>query len=341
VTDEQIIKFSEEEAWVAYSMPKEENHALVRGPLTNDLEGPLFIIQGWDKHKRPYLGISAQDVIINARWKAEVTDVCSINSTKKEDYESTVSKTIDQIRSGVLEKAVISRIKLVDRINESLFELFIELKAAYPDAFTFIYHIPGAGTWCGASPELLLSKQAGITATMALAGTLPVEHGDICTTPWTEKERHEQRVIEEYVEEALEHLNLIFQKEGPKTVQAGSMVHIQTLYNIAAGDNDMALINTLHPGPAICGRPKEKAERWINEMESHNREHYCGYLGPWDIIHHKAIFIHLRSMRIYADQYALYLGGGITADSKVQSEWNETELKSMTMLSVIKSEVHG
>jgi len=46
-------------------------------------------------------------------------------------------------------------------------------------------------------------------------------------------------------------------------------------------------------------------------------------------------------MRIYKDHYVLYLGGGITADSDVTAEWDETELKAQTMLSVINSTIHG
>jgi isochorismate synthase len=39
-------------------------------------------------------------------------------------------------------------------------------------------------------------------------------------------------------------------------------------------------------------------------------------------------------MQIYTDKAVLYAGAGITADSDPQKEWEETELKCLTLLNV-------
>jgi isochorismate synthase len=49
------------------------------------------------------------------------------------------------------------------------------------------------------------------------------------------------------------------------------------------------------------------------------------------------LFVNLRCMQVFPTQFALYLGGGIMADSDPSKEWEETELKSMTLLNVINS----
>ena len=41
-------------------------------------------------------------------------------------------------------------------------------------------------------------------------------------------------------------------------------------------------------------------------------------------------------MQIFKDKFALYIGGGITADSNPQKEWEETEAKSQTLADVIE-----
>jgi len=277
---------------------------------------------------------------VNQVWYAAADDTARIEATERSKYEETVSHAIADIRSGILEKIVCSRVKIVDRGKERLYEVFSALRQTYPGAFTFMYHVPSKGTWCGATPEILLSQDDNVTQTMALAGTLPYTGQALSDSPWTPKEVHEQDVIQHYVEEALDELELTYTKQGPVTVRAGAMVHLQSIYKIDAGDHALDLIEKLHPGPAICGRPKLAAWSWISEHEAHDREHYCGYIGPWGILDQKAIFINLRSMRIYKDRYALFLGGGITEDSQVHAEWDETELKARTMLSVINQTDH-
>ena len=96
------------------------------------------------------------------------------------------------------------------------------------------------------------------------------------------------------------------------------------------------LIGHLHPGPAICGMPKEKAMDMIKSMEHHDRAYYCGYLGL-RTQNDTSLFINLRCMQIFKDQFALYVGGGLTAQSNGESEWEETSIKSKTLESVIKN----
>jgi isochorismate synthase len=40
-------------------------------------------------------------------------------------------------------------------------------------------------------------------------------------------------------------------------------------------------------------------------------------------------------MKVLPDKLALFIGGGITADSVPEDEWLETEIKADTLLSII------
>ena len=42
-------------------------------------------------------------------------------------------------------------------------------------------------------------------------------------------------------------------------------------------------------------------------------------------------------MRINSNEFNIYVGGGITAKSNPKEEWEETEIKAQTMLSLIEN----
>jgi isochorismate synthase len=47
------------------------------------------------------------------------------------------------------------------------------------------------------------------------------------------------------------------------------------------------------------------------------------------------IFVNLRCAQIIGDRIYLYLGGGFTAESDSEKEWEETENKSKTLLNLL------
>ena len=46
--------------------------------------------------------------------------------------------------------------------------------------------------------------------------------------------------------------------------------------------------------------------------------------------------VNLRSMELWPDRIRLHIGGGITALSDPRKEWEETELKSRTLLDIVQ-----
>lgn len=324
-------------AFAVYRLPHQEDHFLVRGELSDipSVKGS-FAIQRFDKKGVKTSFIEADEVTINASWRINTTEQCLLKSTEQSEYLMAARSTIQALKAQKMEKVVLSKIKRVTREGQDLHELFLELKDTYRSAFIFMYNVPGEGLWCGATPEVLITSDESKATTMALAGTQQDQGIALSQVVWGEKEIHEQRVIEEYVEQRLGDREIAFTKEGPHTVKAGQVLHLCSTFRMTDIDNPMLIANVLHPGPAICGRPQEQAMEWILSHEQHDREHYCGYIGPWSIRDEQSLYINLRSMRIYDDAYVLYLGGGLTKDSVAESEWNETELKAQTMLTVIK-----
>lgn len=328
---------SSEEAFAAFSLPGQVDHHLYIGSTSNEQKSDnAFVINSFASEEGMPVFLNAKKNIFNQRFEfRSVRDVDVLNSIK-EDYLSAVAKTIEAIRNDRFEKAVLSRIKLVPHDGIDLFEIFDTLKYSHPKAFVFLYHTPELGTWCGATPEILLQKYKGEIRTMALAGTQRINEIELEQVTWGQKEIHEQKVIEDFVVNALQQMKVTYKKKGPETTKAGEVYHILSTFYLEQIPDIFSVASALHPGPAICGVPQEVAFNWIVENEKHTREQYCGFIGPLSKNGDCHLFINLRSMKVFKDHFALYLGGGITVGSEPHKEWEETNHKSRTLLSVIE-----
>jgi isochorismate synthase len=256
----------------------------------------------------------------------------------KEEYLQKASGLIKLCQTG-LKKAVLSRIHKAKKMESfDAANFFIPLQEKYPTAFCHFIHIPGAGTWAGASPETLLRMDEKKAKTVSLAGT-QAKASDSKEIRWNEKEMEEQRLVTDYIIHILNQFKIKdYLIEGPQTIDAGNAIHIATSFifdRTYLKDRLGEFLEQLHPTPAVCGIPKEKALELILQTETHNREYYSGYCGLFNVKDRTDLFVNLRCMKILEHSFALYVGGGITAKSVPKKEWEETELKSQTLLSVI------
>ncbi len=256
-------------------------------------------------------------------------------STTKEQYMEQAENVIDRMRRGELRKVVLSRTICGKGDNIDWSDVFLRLVAANPNAFVFIFNTETTGTWLGASPERYLSYSARKFSTMALAGTRPAGS----TGNWGDKEIEEQRIVADYIEDLLAQLNIKYQKSDTCSRRAGNVEHLCTEFT---GDiSNMSQVdkmqNLLHPTPALAGLPKKEAIKLIVAMEKHNRRYYGGYIGPIDFRGNFNYFVNLRSVEFDKENYCLYAGGGLTADSIAADEWLETEQKSRLILNLIEN----
>ncbi|MBN1545084.1 MAG: chorismate-binding protein [Syntrophaceae bacterium] len=256
----------------------------------------------------------------------------------KTEYIQMTKPLIQMLQDGECEKVVLSRaIGVALPQHLSLGKILLKLKANVNNAFVCLVNLPGVGTWMGATPELLLTKHDGHFHTVSLAGTLPRnEDGDI---GWTAKEFREQEIVTEFIEAQLKSVGIDgFTKSGPFTSFAGNVAHLKTEIAFPAAKAQAELgrfINALHPTSAVCGSSREKAREFIMTMEKHDHEYYCGFLGEWNLFGRVNLYVNIRCMKLICDKACLFVGGGITADSIVEKEWEETQHKAQTLLCVL------
>lgn len=263
------------------------------------------------------------------------------------EFAAMVSDAVRFIRERRIAKVVVSRTSTVDL--PSGFDpaaLFEALCTRYPDAFVSLVAVPGVGTWIGASPELLLALEAGNLRTMALAGTQRLlSDSNLASIVWGAKERVEQEMVTDYIRSVFAEAGVApIVEHGPHSAAAGSVAHLQTLFQTAEPVTTAqanAVLDRLHPTSAVCGMPRPQALQFIEAREGYDRGFYSGYLGPVHCDGRSTLYVNLRCMQVRARTASLYMGAGVTADSVPAAEWAETALKARTILDVLDAAATG
>jgi isochorismate synthase len=259
------------------------------------------------------------------------------------DFKNLVESSIAQIETGILEKIVPSRFKDIS-INGKfdLLKAFDLLCDKHPNALVSLVSSPETGTWMGATPELLVSVVQNKFKTVALAGTLPyTPEINLKSVAWTQKEIEEQALVCRYIINCFKKIRLReYEEHGPKTTVAGNLMHLKTEYEVDMLATNFpqlgsVMLKLLHPTSAVCGMPLENSLSFLNDHEGYNRQFYSGYLGPVNVKKESHIYVNLRCMQIFPDRVRLYAGAGVTADSVSETEWNETEMKMLTLQKII------
>jgi len=260
----------------------------------------------------------------------ELSDLVPLSATSDSDYHHDFACFHDHLLCGDFQKLVLSRRIDIPRTgSETPLQLFQRACDCYPRMMISLVYTPQSGLWLAATPEILLQGEEGQWQTIALAGTMKYEDN----LRWSDKNIQEQRYVATYIARQLELFTCDFTEEGPRTARAGHLAHLRSdfRFSLPEGAPIGDLLDALHPTPAVCGLPKEKARQFILQNEHHDRSYYSGFMGPMFVEGRTHLFVTLRCMQIFSDGYRLYAGGGLLKDSVEEQEWQETETKLDTM----------
>ncbi len=353
---EQVIDEENFDSIVLYRLPHQSDCHIILGTgekVINGINGlhlhsDGFVFEPFDNTKRH--GVYIENLFkasfqkLTPQHKTLISTLFAEPDTANEyfedDYESYLhhfNKMHEQLSNGQLSKVILSRAMKGPEIKKhQIVELFEALTKKYPHAFVYAFSSPHGGTWLGAGPELLLKRNNNSLSTVALAGTLPNNERFV----WGEKEKTEQHLVTDYIENVLVHHEADnIEYAQPTTVSAGQVKHLCTTFDFELENingNHIGLLYDLHPTPAVCGLPKEDAYQLISDTEKHDRQFYAGFLGPIEDKQFE-FYVNIRCLKVEKGQSWLYIGGGLTEDSEAEKEWQETELKAQTLLSVLKN----
>lgn len=261
-------------------------------------------------------------------------------TTTPEEFIGNVNKAVLAMKAAEFQKVVLSKAR-VEQLPDDFQpeQFFLTLCRKYPHAFVYIMQLPEVGCWIGATPEPLLTIENGTVKTVSLAGTQVATELETEDYRWSSKEIEEQGIVTNFIEQTLRSLHIAdITRLGPENYRAANLIHLKTAFEFPQAhiqNRFSDLLKALHPTPSVGGLPKDEARNFILTNEQHDRGYYTGFFGPVNINEKSAVYVNLRCLQLFDNNFVLYSGAGITSSSVAEKEWEETENKMLTLMNVI------
>jgi para-aminobenzoate synthetase component 1 len=178
------------------------------------------------------------------------------------------------------------------------------------------------------SPELFLSRRGEVVTSSPIKGTLPLDRSP-SELASSVKDVAENIMIVDLVRNDLSRVaatgsvrvpELLAVKPAPGVWHLVSTVTAQ----VPAETPMTEVLDATFPPASVTGTPKCRARELLAEWEPHDRGIYCGTVGLASPLAGTELNVAIRTVEFDADGAAvLGVGGGITADSDPDREWEE------------------
>ena len=248
-----------------------------------------------------------------------------------------ISAAIKLINDGCIEKLVLGS-KLIFQLKKKLniIQILHKLRLSQANACRYLWKRNKENIIFGASPEKLFSFKEKVLQLEAIAGTEKIGF-DMETLLRSDKNLREHNFVINYLIENLKFLNIRNYKKGEiKVKKFGNIAHLCTL--ISAEVNKICpfvLLEKLHPSPAVCGFPKEKALDYLDSLENFDRGNYASPFGWVDVEGNADFRVALRGARILNGEIEFIAGSGLVKGSICEKEIDEIKLKLASLANLI------
>lgn len=219
-----------------------------------------------------------------------------------------------------------------------------------PAVTTYVAPLPVAAgeapAWLvGATPELLVSRRGDAVVSHPLAGSARrwADAGRDAAAAEallaSGKDHDEHRYVVEAILDALAPLcSRLRAPSRPSLQSTRTMWHLGTRIEGRLKDPEVSaatLAGLLHPTPAVCGTPRERALQVIRALEPVDRGFYAGAVGWVDGDGDGDWYVSIRCARVQGAAMRLFAGAGIVAGSQPALEVDETGAKFRALLDAL------
>jgi para-aminobenzoate synthetase component 1 len=266
----------------------------------------------------------------------------ALSNFHPDDYRRAVECVRDHIRRGDLFQANLSQRWSVRHRSESpdltareLFESLARLSPAPHAAYLGC----GDHAIASASPERFLERRGSRVETRPIKGTRP-RHSDPVEDQRlgaellaSAKDRAENVMIVDVLRNDLGRVCAPGTIEVPELCALESFPHVFHLTStvtgrLLRGRDAFDLLSACFPGGSITGAPKIRAMEILDRLEPHRRHLYTGSIGYVDWHGDADWSIAIRTAIVTRDAICFAAGGGITAESDPDAEYQETLQKA-------------
>ncbi|SON61019.1 Aminodeoxychorismate synthase component 1 [Mycobacterium simulans] len=188
-----------------------------------------------------------------------------------------------------------------------------------------------AGDWgavASLSPELFLRRHGELVASSPIKGTLPLQAWPSALRA-SPKEVAENIMIVDLVRNDLGRVAITGSVTVPELLvvrRAPGVWHLVSTVSarVPVELPNSALLDAAFPPASVTGTPKLRARQLISQWEQYRRGIYCGTVGLVSPVAGCELNVAIRTVEFDAAGNAvLGVGGGITADSDPDAEWQE------------------
>jgi len=239
-------------------------------------------------------------------------------------------------------------------LSESPFSLYRRLRRVNPSPYMFYMRLPDAeaGVVLGASPEVLVTCEAGRLRLCPIAGTRPRSRHPAEDILFGDELQQDPKEKAEHVMLVDLGRNDLGRIARPGSVQLerfmeverfSHVMHLTSRINaeLAPGLDALDVLAATFPAGTVSGAPKTRAMEIIAEEEGSPRGPYAGAAG-WIGLDEDAVHldfgIAIRSLWVRAGRVCWQAGAGIVHDSVPEKEWAECCAKAAVIRQVVLGE---
>ena len=263
----------------------------------------------------------------------------------KDEYKQAVDRMIRYIIEGDIYIVNMTQ-QLTVKSDKVPLDVFYDLRENNPSPFGGYFDYGDFQIVC-ASPERFLKMQKGHVNTRPIKGTrkrgeTPEE--DMLMRTELEKSEKDKSELLMIVDLERNDLNRVCNPGSVKVTELFTVEEYATVFHLVSdieGDleeskNIMDLLEAAFPGGSITGAPKYRAMEIIDEMENNKRNLYTGSIGYLTLDGDCDFNIVIRTALHKDGKYYLGVGGGITAESDLEFEYEETLQKAKAVLQAMR-----
>ena len=204
-----------------------------------------------------------------------------------------------------------------------------------------------AGPWgavISLSPELFLARHGRVVHSSPIKGTLPrrgpADDGNAQRLRESTKDVAENVMIVDMARNDLGRVAEVGRVTVPRLLDVQPHPGVWHLVSdiraeVPADLPSSALLEATFPPASVTGAPKVRALEIIAELEREPREVYCGAAGMVSPVAGLELNVAIRTLEYADGMLYLGVGGGITADSHPDREWEECLTKAAPLLSLL------
>lgn len=262
----------------------------------------------------------------------------------KEAYQKAIEQVIEYIEKGHIYVMNLTQ-QLTVSSTRHPYEVFQRLRKHNPAPFSAYLNCE-EGEIISASPERFLRIQNGRIETRPIKGTRKrgnTQEEDALLKAELEHSEKDKSELLMIVDLERNDLNRVCEPGSVQVTELFQLETYATVFHLIANivgtlQSDVDVVDVLHatfPGGSITGAPKVRAMEIIDELESLPRGIYTGILGYISLNGDCDFNIAIRTALHQKGAYHIGVGGGITYESDIKFEYEETLQKAKALVEAI------